>query len=70
MMRVFLIVVAASLAAGTLPASAYSCPQWCSTYHCQNSEPRAERVCMNRCTAACRMIVKKRRSREYDRDHE
>lgn len=69
MMRVFLIAAAAaSLAAGTLPASAYSCAQWCSTYHCRNSELRAQSVCMNRCTAACRMIVKKRRAREYDRE--
>lgn len=70
MMRVFLITVAASLAAGILPASAYSCAEWCSTYHCTKPEPGAQRVCMNRCTAACRMIISKRRERAHDGDSE
>jgi hypothetical protein len=68
MMRVFLLTVAVSLAAGILPAAAYSCAEWCSTYHCRKAEVGPQRVCMNRCTAACRAIVTKRRSRDHDRD--
>ena len=59
MARILLATIAASLWAGTLPASAYSCAGWCSTYHCRMVEARRERVCMNRCVAACRMIVSK-----------
>jgi len=60
MMRVFLITVAVSLAAGIGPASALSCAQWCSKYHCRNAEAGPQRVCMNRCVASCRAVVRKR----------
>jgi hypothetical protein len=66
MMRVCLITVAISLAAGILPASAYTCTEWCSTYHCKKAEVGPQRVCMNRCTASCRAIVAKRRERENE----
>jgi hypothetical protein len=62
MMRVSAMTIVASLAAGILPASAYSCAEWCSTYHCRRTELGPQRVCMNRCIAACRLIVSKRRS--------
>lgn len=61
MFRLFLISVVAGLAAGIIPASAYSCPEWCSTYHCRKTELGPQRICMNRCVAACRLIVSKRR---------
>jgi hypothetical protein len=70
MIRVFLITVAAGLAGGILPASAYSCAEWCSTYHCRKADPGPQRVCMNRCIAACRLIVSKRRSHGHGRDGE
>lgn len=70
MMRVLMITVAASLAAGIVPAAAYSCAEWCNTYHCRMTEPGPHRVCMNRCMASCRAIVSKRRSRDHDRDGE
>lgn len=64
MMRTFLIAAALglSLVSETLPASAYSCAEWCRAYHC-NGQMQAgpARVCMNRCVAACRIIVSKRR---------
>jgi hypothetical protein len=60
------MTIAASLAAGILPASAYSCAEWCSTYHCRNAEPGPQRVCMNRCIASCRAIVAKRKARARD----
>ncbi len=68
MMRVFLITVAAGLAAGMLPASAYTCEQWCSTYHCRMTEAGPHRVCMNRCVASCQVIVTKRRARAAHHD--
>lgn len=70
MMRVFLVAVAASLAAQTLPASAYSCSEWCSAHRCRMTEPGPHRVCMNRCIAACRMIVTKRRARAHHDDRD
>jgi hypothetical protein len=75
MPRIFLIVFTASLAAGTLPASAFpastsSCPQWCSTYRCKKTEPGPQRVCMNRCMAACRLGVPKRRAHIQQRGSE
>jgi len=67
-MRVSLpLAIAAGLAAGILPASAYSCAEWCSTYHCRKIEPGPQRVCMNRCIAARRMIVSKRTASELPR---
>jgi hypothetical protein len=74
MIRVFLIAISASLAAGIFPASAfpasvYSCPKWCSTYRCRKIEPGPQRVCMNRCMAACRLGVPKWR-RHHGRDNE
>lgn len=75
MICVFLVAVAASLAAGILPASAFpastsSCPEWCNTYRCKKAEPGPQRVCMNRCMAACRLGVSKRRSHVHGRDGE
>jgi hypothetical protein len=70
MIRVFLITVAAGLTAGILPASAYSCSEWCSTHHCRKAQLGPQRVCMNRCMAACRMIVSKRKSHGHDREGE
>jgi hypothetical protein len=60
MMRLFLLIMAAALTAGTVPASALTCAHWCSTYHCRMTEAAQHRVCMNRCIASCRAIVKKR----------
>jgi hypothetical protein len=68
MMRVCLMTVAASLVAGILPASAYTCAEWCSTYHCRMTEAAPHRVCMNRCTASCRAIARKRRSQGHEHE--
>jgi hypothetical protein len=72
MTRVFLIAVAATLAAGVLPASAFPastslCPEWCSAHRCKKAEPGPQRVCMNRCMAACRLGVPKRRAHTHGR---
>jgi hypothetical protein len=66
MVRIFLITAAATLSAGILPASAYTCAEWCSTYHCRMTEPARHRVCMNRCVASCRAVVTKRRARAHE----
>lgn len=66
MIRVFLIAVVASLTAGILPASALTCAQWCRTNHCRVTEVTSHRVCMNRCIASCRAIVRKRSAQDND----
>jgi hypothetical protein len=55
------------LPASAFPASTSSCPKWCSTYRCKKAEPGPQRVCMNRCMAACRLGVPKRRAHEHGR---
>lgn len=62
MIRMLVVAGAAYLIVGMVPAAAYTCTEWCSTYHCNGRQTVRERVCMNRCVASCRLLLLKRKS--------
>jgi len=65
-MRVlFLLAVAIVLVGQSLPASAYTCTEWCHINRCDRGVQTGSvpvRVCMNRCVASCRLLLSKRKS--------
>ena len=65
MIRVLLMAVAIGSAFEVLPASAYTCTEWCHIRHCNGGVQTGRvpvRVCMNRCVASCRLLISKRKS--------